>query len=210
MTLSLLIAITDLGDSAVVIALAMLTAAHLAWLGYRRAAWTLVLVLIAAAGTIGLLKVVFVGCGAELFSLRVHSPSGHVAMSVAVYGILAGLFARSLNGWFRAIPIMLSIALAGAIAVSRIVLGMHSIDEVIVGIAVGIAVAGAGFALLAATKAQPIRMGRLLALLVVVAVVMDGMRLPAEDLVRYLASLAHQNVPYCATMDATGWPIRRL
>jgi membrane-associated phospholipid phosphatase len=201
---ALLSAITDLGDSAVVTMVALVTAAQLAWWGHRRAAVILMFALFAAAGAIGLLKVVFIGCGVEIFDLQIHSPSGHVALSTGVYGVIGAILGSSLTGWRRAIPLVLTILLIGAIAATRIVLGAHTIDEVMIGLAVGGAVALATSGLLrpAPPTVRPIRVGRLLALVVLTLGLMDGITLPAEELVYYLASFLHQNAAFCAQANA--------
>lgn len=196
---TLLTWVTDLGDSAVIGAVALVTALQLAWWGNRRAAWTLLIALFAAAAGIGILKVAFIGCGVELFSLNVRSPSGHVAMSAAVFGVLAAIFARSLGGWARIVAPLTAILLVCAIAVTRVALGMHSIDEVLVGMAVGGVVGMASYGLLRPAAATPIRVARLLALVAVTAILMDGVSLPAEQFVRTLAAILQRSVPFCMT-----------
>ena len=48
------------------------------------------------AAAIGVLKLVFGACSHRLTMLQIHSPSGHTAMSTAIYGSLALLIGASL------------------------------------------------------------------------------------------------------------------
>jgi membrane-associated phospholipid phosphatase len=204
---ALLVTITDLGDVAVVTAVALVTAAQLARWGNRSAAWTLLFALASAAVGIGFLKLIFIGCGAELFNLRISSPSGHAALSSAVFGVIGAIFARSLQSWLRLVPALLAVLLVGAITTTRVVLGMHSIDEVLVGLVVGGAVllAALGLLRMEIPTARPLRLRRLSMLVAFTLVLTDGINAPAEQLIRSSAAIIHRSTPLCAATEA-GFP----
>ncbi len=126
--------VTDVADGAVLLPLAGLVALVLA--AQRRwrtaLAWTL-----SVGATLGLmlaLKLAVAGCGTALGALGLRSPSGHTAAAAVVYG---GLFAMlaGLRGWDAALP---GLAVAAAIAGTRIALGVHSLADVMVGATVGV------------------------------------------------------------------------
>jgi membrane-associated phospholipid phosphatase len=128
--------VTKFGDSAVVLPLAAVLAAALwrmesrqaavAWL--RAAAWCMAALI--------LLKLLFLSWGHTWYG-RLESPSGHAGMSVLVYGALAALAAlRAPRPWPVAIGAVAA-AFILAIALSRKVLGAHSVAEVLLGCLVG-------------------------------------------------------------------------
>ncbi|MBV8776996.1 MAG: hypothetical protein JO258_07350, partial [Alphaproteobacteria bacterium] len=86
--------VTDCGDSAVTLPLALLTLIYLAAIAGRRAALCWLLAVGAAAIAIGLLKLAFGACGP--MAGVIVSPSGHTAMSTAIYGSFAVLASRRL------------------------------------------------------------------------------------------------------------------
>ena len=61
-------------------------------------------------------------------------PSGHAMVSLCFYGMLAFLIARHIQSWrWRLVVIMLAVALAGTIGVSRVYLGVHYPTDVVAG-----------------------------------------------------------------------------
>lgn len=95
---------------------------------------------LATALAIGLAKMVFIPCGAWFPDLRLRSPSGHVAGSVAIYGGLAALLWRSRPGWLRVAVALAVGLLCLGIAISRVEIRAHSVSEVIVGGLIGLIV----------------------------------------------------------------------
>lgn len=96
--------------------------------------------LLAAAGTIGFAKLVFIPCGAYLPGLHLHSPSGHVAGSVAIYGGVAALLWISRPGWLAALAAAGAALLCTGVALSRVSLHAHTVPEVILGGLIGLIV----------------------------------------------------------------------
>jgi len=92
---------------------------------------------IAVTGAIVLTsKLLFLGWGIGIRSLDFTGFSGHAAMSAALWPVLLGLaLAHRPSG--RAIGVGLGLAVAAAIAWSRVPIGAHSWSEVISGFALG-------------------------------------------------------------------------
>ena len=183
--------LTDLADGAVLLPLAALVTAALALQGRRRlaAVWAL-----SVGGTLGLmllLKLAIAGCGAWLGPLGLRSPSGHTASAAVVYGGLIAMLA-GLRGWDAALP---GLAVAAAIAATRIVLQVHSLADVMLGAGVGVG-GSVVLAQLAARcevrgvpgTARRRRLGTAGLLLggVVLAVALHGDHLHVEDRIRAL------------------------
>jgi len=140
---AILIAVTELGDNAVVMSV---TVAVLIWLGFQRA-WrtaaywigavalasvfnTLVKIALSRARPLDDLYV-----GASQFSF----PSGHATVNLVMYGFLAFLVARELRlAWSMGVVAVFS-SLVALIAFSRLYLGAHWFSDVAGGIAFGAA-----------------------------------------------------------------------
>lgn len=138
---ALMIAITELGDTFVVVAV---TTAVLLWLAWKRA-WRCALYwLVAVAGASTLNTVIKVALhrvrpselhytGWSAFSF----PSGHSTVNAVLYGFLAFLIARNLRPAAR-LPVALGAAtLVFLIAFSRLYLGAHWLSDVLGGLAFG-------------------------------------------------------------------------
>lgn len=189
--------VTDFGDTAVTVPLSVLMAGFLAAVGERRLALGWCFAVCACAGTMGVLKLAFSACGAPVIGPVLTSPSGHTAMSIAVYGGYAAILATQLPRLARVPLIAGTAALAAGIAVSRVVLHDHSPIEVVVGLAVG----GATLAVMLAIVARhpPIRLpiGKFAGIAVVVALVFHGERWPAEQAIRHFAGWFDLLRPWC-------------
>jgi membrane-associated phospholipid phosphatase len=73
-------------------------------------------------------------------------PSGHAGGSAAVYGALALVFSAGAARWARLVLVSGTAFLLSAVAVSRVLLGVHYLSDVAAGIALGLAwVSGAAF-----------------------------------------------------------------
>ncbi|MDE2583700.1 MAG: phosphatase PAP2 family protein [Rhodospirillales bacterium] len=166
--------LTDFADQAVVLPLVFTLALVLAVQRWPRAALAL---LAATGGTVGLvvvLKLFTIACGPPLL----HSPSGHTATAAVVSGGIAVLAGAGAGG-------AMLVALAGAtvIGVSRVALGMHSWAEALLGGAIGVAGALV-LARLAGPRPPRLRLRWLAVAVVVVTSVFHGLRLPAEAHIR--------------------------
>src|ERR1700757_4436589 len=118
--------VTDFGDSAVTLPLAVVSFAFLAVSGWRRGALAFALAVLGCGAVIGLAKLLLESCGERIVDGGAINPSGHVAMSTAVYGALAVLLGSSAAPRWRWSLLALAGLLAAAIAASRVVLGAHT------------------------------------------------------------------------------------
>ncbi len=194
----LFIAITDLGDSATLSAICLVSVAFLAWSGHRREAGAVLLAWLTAALAIALLKIAVAGCGLHLFRLDIRSPSGHAAMSASVLGSLAAVASRQLTGRRRLLAVLPAALLVGAIAATRVSLGIHSLHEVLAGLVVGGSVALLARRWMRGVAHAPLDLRRLSLSLAVVALAMAGTRLPAERVIRMISASLRAHAPFCA------------
>lgn len=187
--------VTDYGDSAVTLPLALVTLAILFASGASRLlhAW---LIAVGACGlSLALLKV-GLGCGADGPLGRPFSPSGHTAMSTLVYGGLALIAARGLARPWRVAAVAFVFAGVAAIAVSRVRLHAHTAGEVVVGLAVG--AASLGLLAWMSRKAEVrIDWHRLGAGALLVMLVMHGTRWPIEEALHRMTDRIRVVVPDC-------------
>ena len=182
--------ITDFADQAVIIPLVLATAIALALQGWRRGALLWLVIVAATFLAILALKVMFLACSPLFGPMDIHSPSGHVAAATVVAGGLAAMLSH------RRISILPAALLAAiVIGMSRLLLGMHSFPEVVLGAVVGLAGA---VALLRFAGAPPrLKTAPLIAVIVVIAAIFHGMHLPAEAAIRHTAYRAAQYIPAC-------------
>ncbi len=133
--------ITAFGNLGITLPVAAMAAIVVVALAGWRALLLWVAAIVLALGLVLVAKLFFIPCGALFPALGIHSPSGHAASAVAIYGGIAVLIGRtSGRGRFALFAILvLAAALASAIAVSRIVIGVHSVPEVILGSLIGLA-----------------------------------------------------------------------
>ena len=170
-----LLALTDFGDAAVLIPLA---AAMLVWLWFgdtRSSVWWAVSVGF-CVGLTATLKIFFYGCPP---ASDMHSPSGHTAFSILVYGGLAVAAALQSRGLGRRLAIGVGAGLILTIAVSRLLLDVHSRAEVGLGFVIGTA-----SLILFGRKLPRYRQAKVWSLLVTVGVLMTvlhGQELRAEE-----------------------------
>jgi membrane-associated phospholipid phosphatase len=177
--------LTDFADEAVVLPLALAVGVALLVLGWRRGAMAW---LVAVGGTLALvlvLKLAGWACGPPLL----RTPSGHAAAAAVVCGGLALIMIRR-DRPRRAL--LIAVLAAAVVGTSRLLLGAHSLPEVLLGGAIGIAGASL-LARLAGPPPQGLRARWVAAVAVAVLVVFHGTRLPAEPRIGDLAfRLAHQ------------------
>ena len=127
-------AITDIGDSAGLSAAAVITTIYLLKLDCRREGTVVIASFLITAFIIILIRIITLGCGE---SDSYFSPSGHVALSTAFFGSCAILLSAQLKRWHRFIPSILAVLLIMTISTTRILLGCHSLNEVITGLLIG-------------------------------------------------------------------------
>jgi membrane-associated phospholipid phosphatase len=183
--------ITDFADQAVILPLAAAIGVALLAEGWHRgaAAWAL-----AVAGTFAVmlvLKLLFMACAHSFGTPAIHTPSGHVAAATVVAGGLAAVLLGR-----RATVLPLAALVAVVIGISRIVLGAHSLQEVLLGALVGMA--GASALLLIAGRLPPaLNVRRIAVVAVAVVVVFHGLHLPAEAHIRATAHRFAQMFSVC-------------
>ena len=182
--------LTDFADQAVILPLVLAVAVALAVQGWRRGALVWLVVVAGVFFATLMFKVMFLACSPLFGPIDVHSPSGHVAAATVVTGGLAAMFTRR-----RASILPAAILAAVVIGISRLVLGMHSLPEVVVGAMIGLA--GAVALLRFAGTPPLIRVAPLVLVVVVVAGVFHGLHLPAEAAIRHTAYRAAQFIPAC-------------
>ena len=85
-------------------------------------------------GITAVLKIFFYGCP-PVSDMR--SPSGHTGFSVLVYGGIALVTAVQTRGFCRILAVAIGSALILTIAVSRLVLEIHTLPEVSLGFIIG-------------------------------------------------------------------------
>lgn len=182
--------VTNFADQAVILPLVLAVTVALVVQGWRRGAMIWLAVICATLTVVGLLKLVCLPCAPVYGLADLRSPSGHVTAASVVAGGLAGLLTR------RRISILpVAFLAAMVIGVSRLVLGMHSLPEVVVGAGVGLAGATALTAL--AGPPATLKPGKLLAVVAIVTVVFHGLHLPAEAAIRHAAFHAARVLGVC-------------
>lgn len=140
---SVMIAITELGDTAVALPITVIV---FLWLAWKRVWRTAAYWLVAIAGASALNTVIKAALHrtrpGELFYSGWSAfsfPSGHSTVNVVLYGFLAFLIAREVRPAWR-LPVALGAAsLTLLIAFSRLYLGAHWLSDVIGGLAFGTA-----------------------------------------------------------------------
>lgn len=194
--MNLLAILSDAGDSAVLLPLALLMIAALWRYQSRPAAATLIIALAACGVVILLLKITLIACG-ETWNSAVVSPSGHAGMSTAVYGALGIITAHQAPRWQQPAIVLASWLFVGAIALSRVTLGAHSYAEVGLGLLVG----AAALCLFAVPyfklRKAPLNLALLGALSVATVLILHGARLPVEKLIRRFASFGRAATGIC-------------
>lgn len=176
--------LTSFADQAVILPLILAVGIVLAALGWRRGALAWTGTIVAAFGLILALKLVAFACGPPLL----RSPSGHTAAAAIVTGGLAAALVGA-AGWRTVVA---AAAIGGSlIGLSRVLLGVHTVPEVVIGGAIGVA----GALILARLAGDPpprARLSWLLAVVLGVVVLFHGWRLNAEPRIHLAAlGLAH-------------------
>jgi membrane-associated phospholipid phosphatase len=182
--------LTDFADQAVILPLVLATAVALAIQGWRRGAVVWLLVVASTFVAMLALKLMFLSCSPLFGPMDIHSPSGHVAAATVVAGGLAAMLSRQ-----RATILPAALVAAVVIGISRFVLGMHSLAEVVIGALIGLT--GAAALLKFAGPPPRLRTGPLIAVIVMIVVLFHGLHLPAEAAIRHTALRVAQYIPAC-------------
>ena len=190
--------VTDFGDSAVTMPLALLTLVFLTAAGRQRLALGWVLTIGGCAAGIAVLKLIFGACGSLVPIASITSPSGHTAMSAAVYGSLALLIGGRLQLSGRAaLNIVAWLAIVG-IALSRVVLHEHTPAEVLVGLIVGGGAIAISRPIIGREEPPPgLPLGWLMLGGIAVIAIMHGTRWAIEPSLHRLAVDFRLALPWC-------------
>ncbi|WP_109123779.1 phosphatase PAP2 family protein [Dyella sp. C11] len=180
--------ITALGDSAVLLPSAGLILAALCTSERTRGlAWRWVVSFIAVAGLVAASKLIFMGWGWGIRQLDFIGLSGHSAMAALVWPCLLGLLCGHASRRWRWLACVTGLSLALLVAVSRLILHVHSAAEVIAGFATGSA---AALLFLSRYEArwQLSKIRWLLgAAILIVFPLLAGQRFPSEKILRLVA-----------------------
>jgi membrane-associated phospholipid phosphatase len=190
--------LTDFGDTTVTVPLAVVMAASLVASRQRRLAIAWALVTALCAVTTGALKLALRICGHPLSSSTLNSPSGHTAMSIAVYGGIAIIIGSTLGPTARGTLFYAAVGFAIVIAASRALIGVHSPIEVAVGLAVGLATLPVIMAATLRYRPQSLPLRWLAAGALAVFLLFHGTRWPAEAAIHHLARWLDILRPYCS------------
>lgn len=182
---SVVVAVTGVGDLAVLLPLSIAIVVWLLWARRKREALRWLIAVLFAAGGTGLLKIFFLSCPP---AGDLHSPSGHTAFSTLIYGTLALLVASHVRGWRQWAAAAAGAGLVGAVAITRLLLGVHTVAEVLLGLMMGLA----GLALF---RGHPLERfgGRaplkpLLFAAVLLVAILDGHQLRAEEVLHAIST----------------------
>ena len=138
----IMVGITELGDATVIIAVTLATLAWLAWRrNWRGIIYEAAAVAIASLFT-SLLKITLQQSRPHAFApvaATFSFPSGHTAVSMALYGFLAIIVAWEVSRRWQLAVVTAAGLLVAAIAFSRIYLGAHWLSDVLAGLAFGLA-----------------------------------------------------------------------
>ena len=201
----LAMAITDFGESSVLLPTAILASGWF-WISHHR---RLAIVWLLSVGCCSLsmmaFKVIFLTCGQYLLGDLVQTPSGHTAISTLFYGAAALTIERvsPATARHRTAIFVCALAFALAIGVSRILVHAHTPGEVIIGLLVGgiwLAIFAAllrhsGPALDMPPLAVMVTLGLIYGGLLTVS--MTGRHTTVEGLLRHVAWAIHYHLDVC-------------
>ncbi len=184
---------TDFADQAVILPMILAVAITLALQGWVRGALAWLAAIAATLLAVLLLKLAFLSCQPVFGPWHVGSPSGHAAAATVVAGGLASLLTRHRIWIFAA-----AVVAAVGIGWSRLLLHAHTVPEVLIGAAIGLAGAALLTWLTRATTAPPVlRPIPLICVVAAVTMLFHGLHAPAEAAIRHTAYHAAWFIPAC-------------
>lgn len=189
--------LTDFGDTAVTVPLAVVMTAFLFAARQSRLAIAWALVIIGCAGATAGLKLMLRICGHPLAVSALRSPSGHTAMSIAIYGGIAIIVGSTLGSAARIALVAGALVFSLGIADSRTIVGFHTPIEVVIGIGVGLATLLVMTAVAVRYRPASLPLGWLVAGMLVVFALFHGTRWPAEQAIHHIAHWLDMLRPYC-------------
>lgn len=114
------------------------------WWRADRTAWTGIAALLAAAAAVVIARWIVSHAVEPFAAIGLVKPSGHAALAAVVYGTLGFAYARHLPAGARAPARGLCVVLMVAVPAAMVGLGFHTVPDVLVGGAAGLAAFFAG------------------------------------------------------------------
>jgi len=197
---SVLRTISDLGDTAVLLPVALALTA-LVW---RFQSWAAAVCLSLAFAfcllTMLILKVSFIACS-PMWHVAIVSPSGHASFSTAAYGALGLIAARHAQRWQRPIIAVICLLVIAGVALSRVALGSHTAAEMALGLAVGLFALGLFTVFYMRLRPGRVNVALLFGVVAAIIFAFHGLRLPAEEWIRHLAGTFKLLTGACTTVE---------
>jgi len=188
-----LVAVTNLGDSSLLLAIGAAVPAWLWAIGARTEARAWLIAAFVCVAAIAVLKLPFLVCTPA----SAFSPSGHAALATQVYGSLAILGANGRSRWWWGGLLTAAAVVVALVAWTRVALLAHSPLEVMMGLAVG--GAGLGLFLAGCRNRRPagVSLMALLMLLVLSLGLFYGTSLDTTAALRWLADFLRTTTGLC-------------
>jgi len=187
--------ITDLADQAVILPVVLAISIALLAQGWQRGAAAWAVAVVATFAAMLVLKLTFLACSHSFGTPDIQTPSGHVAAATVVTGGLAALLLRR-----RANVLPVAILAAVVVGVSRLVLGAHSLPEVVLGAMVGLAGA-LSLPLLAGQPPSGLDARKIAIIVAGTVVLFHGLHFPAEAHIRATAYRVAHMLAICQSDD---------
>jgi membrane-associated phospholipid phosphatase len=189
--------ITDFGDVAYLFPAALVVLAYLVYLRARPSAVAWAVAFAACGSLTALLKIGFLACGAKVPFLDVYTPSGHTSFATTFYLGIGLLLSRNRTPLHTTVLIAVAVCMATIIALSRVVLEMHSAGDVVAGLLIGVACV-IWFASKYYGAPQPgLPMLPALGLLVTLALFSHGQHLSRESWFKFAAEYIQTHLAVC-------------
>lgn len=138
--------VTRLGEAQLMLPSGLALVAWLGWIGQLRTAllWLSLLALASSITTVS--KIAFIGWGIGVPSLNFTGVSGHAMHAAAVFPLLLYCVTSTRSHPAHWLAVAVGCAVAGLVAVSRVVIGAHSASEAMAGFLLGGAASGLAIA----------------------------------------------------------------
>lgn len=150
------------------------------------AACTYIVPLVGCLSTMLLLKLYFISCGTGR-ALDITSPSGHTATSTIVFGGIAVVMASHLQPGLRRVVTAGMTLLIGLIGISRVAVGAHTWEEVVLGLLVGASALVLFMVLYERCPKRPIKLKRLVIASAAIMALAYGVPSSAEQFIKQLS-----------------------
>lgn len=201
--------ITRFGELAVLLPLSTMLFAVLWGCESKQAAVAFLRALAACLFAMAVLKLFFLSCRVGTNAGMV-GPSGHAAASTMVLGSLAVVVCSRIAGTWRIAAALAVIAMVAAIATSRVMVGVHSISEVVVGTLVGFFTLFWFFRTYRRLEHPPLNVALLSVAAIAMLVLLNGAHLPVETILRKWSRLIRMQTNICKPFGGTHSAIEHL